>query len=70
MIKSTLNSSFPYEKNCRKNFHKAIKEKPSSCWPPAPNYGCYLSFKNPFKCYGTMLFESVHNGEKLKELGG
>ena len=40
-----------------------IKEKPTGSWPPAK--GCDLSFKNPYKLYGTMLFESVHSREKL-----
>lgn len=38
-------------------------EKPASSWPTA--IGCELSFKNPYKLYGTMLFESVHSREAL-----
>lgn len=55
------NSVYPFERHCRKNFIKAIREKPSSCWPSAPHDGCVLSFKNPLKCYGTIFFENIHN---------
>jgi hypothetical protein len=46
---------------------KALREKSSSCWPSAPDKGCLLSFKNPFKCYGTVFFENIHNAEKFKD---
>jgi len=40
-----------------------ILEKPATSWPPA--IGCDLSFKNPFKLYGTLLFENIHNQDKF-----
>ena len=40
-----------------------IMQKPANSWPPAP--GCDLSFKNPYKLYGTILFENVHSRNLL-----
>ena len=40
-----------------------IREKPANSWPPAR--ACDLSFKNPYKLYGTLLFENVHSRDKL-----
>lgn len=57
-------SEYPYEKQSRIHFHKTLLDKPANSWPPAP--GCDLSFKNPYKLYGTMLFESVHSRDQLK----
>ena len=44
---------------------KSVKDKPAGSWPPAK--GCDLSFKNPYKLYGTMMFESVHSADKLSK---
>lgn len=41
---------------------KVIMEKPHSSWPPEK---CPWSYKNPKKSYGTMLFESFYDREKL-----
>jgi hypothetical protein len=40
-----------------------LREKPANSWPPAR--GCDLSFKNPHKLYGTILFENIHSKDKL-----
>lgn len=59
-------SEYPYEKKSRAYFFKMLKEKPANSWPPAR--GCDLSFKNPYKLYGTLLFENVHSRNRLSGL--